>query len=69
MYKWFMSFCEIENLMPLKKPDDKTRMFRTLMKGQALSHFEHHLRRRLESEDSELPDEDLIKLVLRGIGL
>jgi hypothetical protein len=50
-----MAFHEIENLMPMKKPADMTRMFQTLLKVQALSYFEHHLRRRLEAEDSELP--------------
>jgi hypothetical protein len=51
--KWVMAFHEIENLMPMKEPADKTRMFRTLLKGQALSCFEHHLMRRLEAEDSD----------------
>jgi hypothetical protein len=45
--KWVMTFREIENLMPMKEPADKIRMFRTLLKGQALSYFEHHLMRRL----------------------
>jgi hypothetical protein len=35
--KWVMAFCGIENLMPIREPADKTRMFRTLLKGQALS--------------------------------
>jgi hypothetical protein len=39
------------------------------LKGQALSYFEHHLMRRLEAEDSEVPDNELIKLVLRDVGL
>jgi hypothetical protein len=64
-----MAFREIENLMPLKEPVDKTRMFRTLLKGQALSYFEHHLMRRLEAEDSVVLDNDLIELVLRDVGL
>jgi hypothetical protein len=51
------------------QPVDKTRMFQTLLKGQALSYFEHHLLRRLEAEDSELPDNELISLVLRDVGL
>jgi hypothetical protein len=51
-----MTFSEIENLMPLKEPTDKTRMFWALLKGQALSYFEHHLKRRLEEEDSDVPD-------------
>jgi hypothetical protein len=45
--KWVMAFREIENLMRLEEPADKTRKFRTLLKGQALSYFEHHLMRRL----------------------
>jgi hypothetical protein len=64
-----MAFCEIENLMPMKEPADKTRIFRTLLKGQALSYFEHHLMRRLEGEDSEILDNDLIELVFRDVGL
>jgi hypothetical protein len=55
--------------MFMKKPSDKTRMFRTLLKSQALSYFEHHLMRRLETEDSEIPDNELIDLVCRDIGL
>jgi hypothetical protein len=46
--KWVMAFREIENLMTMKEPADKTRIFRTLLKVQALSYFEHHLIRRLE---------------------
>jgi hypothetical protein len=67
--KWVMAFCEIENLMPMKEPDDKTRMFRTLLKGQAFSYFEHHLMRRLEAEESDVPDNELIELILRDVGL
>jgi hypothetical protein len=48
-----MAFREIENLMPMKEPVDNTRMFRTLLKGQASSYFEYHLMRRLKAEDSE----------------
>jgi hypothetical protein len=64
-----MAFHEIENLMPMKEPADKTRMFQTLLKGQALSYFEHHCMRRLEAEDSDVPDNVLIELVLRDAGL
>jgi hypothetical protein len=67
--KWVMAFREIENLMPLKEPADKTKMFRTLLKDQALSYFEHHLIRRLEAEDSDVPDNQLIEQVLRDVGL
>jgi hypothetical protein len=64
-----MAFREIENLMPMKEPADKIRMFRTLLKGQALSYFEHYLRKRVEVEDTEVPDNELIELVLREISL
>jgi hypothetical protein len=67
--KWMMAFREIKNLMPMKEPADKTRMFRTLLKSQALSYFEHHLMRRLEAEHSDVPDNELIELVLRDVGL
>ena len=63
--KWLMAFCEIENLIPLKEPADKTKMLRILLKEQALSYFEHHLRRRLDAQDAELPDNYLLELVIR----
>jgi hypothetical protein len=55
-----MAFLDIENLIPMKQPADKTRMFWTLLKGQALKYFKHHLRRMLEAEDSEVPYNELI---------
>jgi hypothetical protein len=48
-HKWVMAFCEVKNLMPMKEPVNKTRMFRTLMKRQAFSYFKHHYFERLES--------------------
>jgi hypothetical protein len=67
--KGVMAFREIENLMPMKEPADKTRMFWTLLNGQALSYFKNQLRKRLETEDSDVPDNELIELVLRDVGL
>jgi hypothetical protein len=67
--KWVMTFHEIENLMPLKEPADKTRIFWTLLKSQALSYFEHHLSRRVEAKHSELPDDELMELVMRQIDI
>jgi hypothetical protein len=55
-----VAFREIEIMMSMKEPADKARMFRTLLKGQALSYFEHHLMKRFEAEDSEVPDNELI---------
>jgi hypothetical protein len=62
-----MSLRETENMISLKESADKTRMFWTLLKGQPLSYFEHHLRRRFEGEDSEVPDHELIKIVIREL--
>jgi hypothetical protein len=67
--KWVMAFCEIENLIPMKEPANKTRIFRTLLKDQALSFFEDYLRKKVEAGDSEVPDNELIELVLRDVGL
>jgi hypothetical protein len=67
--KWLIAFREIENLMPMKEPVDKTRIIQTLLKDQVLSYFEHHLMRRLEAEDSEVSDNELIELVHRDVGL
>jgi hypothetical protein len=61
-----MAFHEIENLMLMKESADKTRMFQTLLKGQAFSFFENHHMRRLEAEDLDVPDNAFIELVLRG---
>jgi hypothetical protein len=67
--KWVTDLCEIENLMPMKEPAENTMMFRILLKGQVLSYFEHHLMRRLEAKDSDVPDNELIQLVLRDVSL
>jgi hypothetical protein len=47
-----MAFSEIENLMPLKETVNKTRIFRILLNDQALSYFEHYLRKRVEKKAS-----------------
>jgi hypothetical protein len=67
--KWVMAFREIENLIPMKESADKTCMFWTLLMGQNLSYYEHHLMRRLEAEDLDAPDNELIELVPRDVGL
>jgi hypothetical protein len=64
-----MAFREIENLMFMKEPAEKTRMFWTLLKVKAFSYSEHHLRKRVETKYSEVPDNELIELVLRDGGL
>jgi hypothetical protein len=65
--KLVMAIRVIESLMPIKEPANKTSMFRTLLKGQALSYFEHHLMRRLEAEDSEIPDNHLPEVLHREL--
>jgi hypothetical protein len=67
--KWLMAYNEIETLMILKEPAEKSKMVRTLLKGQALSYFKHHLKRRMDTEDAELPDNMLLELVMRDVGL
>jgi hypothetical protein len=55
---------EIKNLIHLKKPANKTRMFQTLLKGRAMSYFEHYLRRSLDTEYSKIIDNDFIELLI-----
>jgi hypothetical protein len=38
--KWFMGYCNLEMMMPLREPSDKSKMLLTLLKGKALSQFE-----------------------------
>jgi hypothetical protein len=64
--KWLMAFRDIETFMTLKEPADKSKMVRTLSKGQALLYFEHHLKRRLDAKDAELPHNMLLELMMRG---
>jgi hypothetical protein len=67
--KWLMRYREVENLMEICEPADKSKMVGILLKGQALSYFEHHLKRRLDAEDLDLPDSDLLELVMHDVGL
>jgi hypothetical protein len=39
------------------------------LNGQVLSCFEHHFLKRIEAEDSEIPDNEHKELVLRDVGL
>ena len=67
--KWLMGHCNIEVMMPLREPGERAKMIRTLLKGQALAQFDYHLGRRLNSEDSETPDHELLEIVTRDLGL
>jgi hypothetical protein len=46
-----MAYHDIESQMDLNEPADKSKLVRTLLKGQALLHFEHHLQGRLDAEN------------------
>jgi hypothetical protein len=43
--KLLMAFREIENLLPLKEPADRTKIFRASLKDQTLAYFEYHIRK------------------------
>jgi hypothetical protein len=64
-----MAYREVETLMTLKEPADKSKVVMTLLRGQALSYIEHHLKRRLDAEYAELPDNMQLELVLHDVGL
>ena len=59
-----MGYRDLELLMPLKEPSDRTKMLRTMLKGRALSLFEYHLSKRCGGEDIEVTDEELLELVI-----
>jgi hypothetical protein len=61
--------CDLELLMPLKEPLDRTKMLRTMLKGRVLSLFEYHLSKRCGGEDIETKDQELLELVIRDLGL
>jgi hypothetical protein len=65
--EWLMTYSEIESPIPMKEPADKSKMLRALLKGQTLHHLEHHLRKQLDAEDAELPDNEILELVTRNI--
>jgi hypothetical protein len=46
LVKGLMAYCKVETLMTIKEPTDKSKVVGTLLKGQALSYFEHHLKLR-----------------------
>ena len=39
--RWLMGYRDLELLMPLKEPSDRTKMLRTMLKGSTLSLFEY----------------------------
>jgi hypothetical protein len=40
--RWLIGFRDVELLMPLKEPSDRTKMLHTMLKGRAHSLFEYH---------------------------
>jgi hypothetical protein len=51
--RWLMGYRDLELLMPLKEPSDKTKMLHTMLKGRALLLFEYNLSKRCGGEDIE----------------
>jgi hypothetical protein len=41
--RWFLGYCDLELLIPLIEPSDRTHMLRTMLKGWALPLFEYHV--------------------------
>jgi hypothetical protein len=48
----------------IRRPADKSKISWTLLKGQALSCFENHLKKRLDAKDVELLDNVFLELVI-----
>jgi hypothetical protein len=67
--KWLMEYRDLEVMIPLKETSEQTKMIRTLLKGRALAQFDYHLSKQVCAEDIELPDHELLELVIRYLGL
>ncbi len=66
-----MGYRDLELLMPLKEPSNRTKMLCMVLKGCALSLsrslFEYHLPKRCSGEDVEVTDHELLELVIRDL--
>jgi hypothetical protein len=60
--RWLMGYCDLELLMPLKEPSDRTEMLRTMLKVRALLLFEYHLSKRCGGEDIKTTDQELLRI-------
>jgi hypothetical protein len=69
LVKCLVAYREVETLLTLKESTDRSKMVKTLLKGQALSYSEHDIKRRLDAEDPELPDNMLLELIMRDVCL
>jgi len=67
--KWLMAYRDLEVMMPLKEVSERTKMLWTLLKGRALAQFDYHLSKQIRAEDIELPDHELLELVIKDLGL
>ena len=54
--RWLIGYRDLELLMPLKEPSDRTKMLCNMLKGHSLSLFEYHLSKRCGGEDIEVSD-------------
>jgi hypothetical protein len=64
-----IGYRDLELLMPLKEPTDRTKMLCTLLKGQDLSIFEYHLAKQCGGEDVGTSDDEFLELVIRDLDL
>jgi hypothetical protein len=67
--KWLLTYHDLEVMMPLKEASERTKMIRTLLKGRVSAQFDYYLNKQVHAEDIELPDHDLLDLVIRDLGL
>jgi len=57
--KWLMGYRDLELLMALKEPLERTKMLCSLLTGQALSLFEYHLSKRCGTEEEGVSDQEV----------
>jgi hypothetical protein len=60
-----MSSHDLENLISLREAPDKTRMYWTLLKAHGLSYLENQMKKRMNAEDSELPNNNHIEFMCK----
>jgi hypothetical protein len=67
--KWLIGYRDFETSMPLKKPQEKTKILRTLLKCRSLSQFEYFLWNRYGDKHIEIPDSDLLEIGTEDVDL
>jgi hypothetical protein len=65
----WMAYRNLEVIMQLKVTLERTKTIRTLPDNRKLAQFDYHCSKRVRAEDIELPDHELLELVIRDLGL